>query len=107
MAKIKFDEIGCRKCGKGGSWSVFTDGKGNFKALCPYGHVSNFGIIKQPDLKSGVVITQKFSPEERKKMGVIAGKAIDVINEATTLPEKVLVLKIMVEQFERLTGLKI
>lgn len=31
---IKDYEIGCRKCGKGGNWAIFTDGKKLTRAVC-------------------------------------------------------------------------
>ena len=45
----KFHEVACRKCGKGGNWKVFTDGKGNFKAEHSCGHISDFDVVKKPD----------------------------------------------------------
>jgi hypothetical protein len=44
-----FSEIGCRRCGKGGSWKVYTDGKGNFRAVHACGHISSFMIQTEPD----------------------------------------------------------
>lgn len=42
-------EVGCRKCGKGGYWKIFTDGKGHFQAHCKCGHISEFGVIEKGD----------------------------------------------------------
>jgi len=44
-----FHEVGCRKCGKGGNWKIFYDGKGHFRALHECGHKSKFEIVKKPD----------------------------------------------------------
>lgn len=44
-----FNEVGCRKCGKGGDWKIFTDGQGNFKAIHKCGHVSYFEITNKRD----------------------------------------------------------
>ena len=46
----EFSEVGCRKCGKGGNWKIFTDGKGNFRAEHKCGYTSDFTIVKNPDL---------------------------------------------------------
>lgn len=40
-----FYEIGCRKCGKGGDYKIFTDGKGKFKAEHFCGHISGFEVV--------------------------------------------------------------
>ena len=44
------DEVGCVKCGTGGNWEIYTDGKGKFKAKHSCGHVSDFTIKKSPDM---------------------------------------------------------
>jgi len=41
-------EVGCRECGKGGDWSIFTDGEGHFIAKHGCGHVSEFEIVDKP-----------------------------------------------------------
>ena len=44
------NEIGCRKCGKGGRWAIFTDEEGHFISKCgECGHVSEFEIVDKPD----------------------------------------------------------
>lgn len=45
-----FNEIGCRKCGQGSNWKLFTDGNCNFKAIHRCGHVTNFRIVDKPDV---------------------------------------------------------
>lgn len=50
------DEVGCRKCGKGGySWLIYSDGKGKFKAQHPCGHVSDFAVVGKPDPLTGAI----------------------------------------------------
>jgi hypothetical protein len=45
-----FAEIGCRQCGQGGfSWTFWTDGKGNFRAVHKCGHESRFQVVNKPD----------------------------------------------------------
>jgi len=48
----EFSEVGCRKCGKGGEWRIFTDGEGNFRAEHPCGHRSEFQVRQKPDPQS-------------------------------------------------------
>ena len=45
----EFHEVGCRNCGEGGNWRIFTDGKGNFNATHSCGHTSNFKVVTKPD----------------------------------------------------------
>lgn len=54
------DEVGCRKCGKGNGWSIFTDGQGNFEAKHPCGHISKFHIVDRPDGEPGQAIDMRF-----------------------------------------------
>jgi hypothetical protein len=44
-----FHEVGCRKCGKGGHWSIYHDGNGHFRAMHPCGHISDFVVVKEKD----------------------------------------------------------
>ena len=46
-----FWEVGCRKCGKGGDWKIFTDGEGKFVGVHSCGHQSNFELSKKPDVE--------------------------------------------------------
>ncbi len=47
-----FHEVGCRKCGKGGEWRIFTNGEGEFKAIHSCGHISDFQLAKKPDVQT-------------------------------------------------------
>jgi hypothetical protein len=44
-----YHEIGCKRCGKGGNWTIFTNGEGRFQARHPCGNVSKFEIQDKPD----------------------------------------------------------
>jgi len=44
-----FDEVGCRRCGKGNNWKIYTNGKGEFRAVHKCGHISEFVIIENRD----------------------------------------------------------
>lgn len=50
--KENFNEVGCRNCGEGGDWQIFTNGEGDFKAVHKCGHVSDFKIVDKPDPKA-------------------------------------------------------
>lgn len=43
-------EVGCKKCGRGGEWSIFTDGEQLVQALCQ--HCGNRVELKDLKLKT-------------------------------------------------------
>lgn len=47
-----FYQVGCRRCGKGGSWEIFVSEDEKFRALHPCGYVSILVIVDKPDAKA-------------------------------------------------------